>query len=191
VLPSSRAGLPGRPRRVALELLAVATLPIRTFGDPGLRQRTPDVETVDESIIRLVGDMIETMRAAPGVGLAAPQVGVQKRLFVYDVGDGPRAVLNPEISDHRGEWTYDEGCLSVPTLFWPIVRPKEVHLRGRDLDGNEISIEADELLARVFQHEADHLDGTLLLERLDAEQRKEAMRTLRERALGLDVGEHR
>jgi peptide deformylase len=169
----------------------VPTLPIRTFGDPVLRQRTPDVETVDESVVRLVDDMIETMRAAPGVGLAAPQVGVQKRLFVYDVGDGPRAVLNPEISDHRGEWTYDEGCLSVPTLFWPIVRPKQVRLRGRDLDGNEISIEADELLARVFQHEADHLDGTLLLERLDAEQRKEAMRTLRERALRLDAGEHR
>jgi peptide deformylase len=169
----------------------VTTLLIRIFGDPVLRQRTPDVETVDESIVRLVDDMIETMWAAPGVGLAAPQVGVQKRLFVYDVGDGPQAVVNPEISDQRGEWTYDEGCLSVPTLFWPIVRPKQVHLRGSDLDGNEISIEADALLARVFQHEADHLDGMLILERLDAEQRKEAMRTLRERALRLDAGEHR
>jgi peptide deformylase len=160
-------------------------LPIRTFGDPVLRQPTPDVEIVDESIVRLVDDMIETMRAAPGVGLAAPQVGVQKRLFVYDVGEGPHVVLNPQLSDQRDEWTYDEGCLSVPTLFWPIVRPKQVHLRGRDLEGNEISVEADELLARVFQHEVDHLDGMLLLERLDSEQRKEAMRTLRERTLSL------
>ncbi|HEY1633978.1 MAG TPA: peptide deformylase [Acidimicrobiales bacterium] len=163
----------------------MALLPIRTFGDPVLKQRTPEVETVDESIVRLVDDMIETMRAAPGVGLAAPQVGVQKRLFVYDVGDGPRVVINPVISDHRGEWTYEEGCLSVPSLFWPVVRPGQVHLRGRDLDGRELSIEADELLARVFQHEVDHLDGMLLLERLDSEQRKEAMRTLRERTLSL------
>jgi peptide deformylase len=166
-------------------VLVVALLPIRTFGDPVLKQRTPEVETVDESIVRLVDDMIETMRAAPGVGLAAPQVGVQKRLFVYDVGDGPRVVINPVISDHRGEWTYEEGCLSVPSLFWPVVRPGQVHLRGRDLDGRELSIEADELLARVFQHEVDHLDGMLLLERLDSEQRKEAMRTLRERTLSL------
>ncbi len=163
----------------------MATLPIRTFGDPVLKQRTPDVEIVDESIVRLVDDMIETMRAAPGVGLAAPQVGVQKRLFVYDVGDGARAVINPVLSGHRGEWTYDEGCLSVPSLFWPIIRPKQVQLRGRDLDGHEVSIEADELLARVFQHEVDHLDGMLLLARLDSEQRKEAMRMLRERTLSL------
>ena len=169
----------------------MAVLPIRTFGDPVLKQPTPEVTTVDESIVRLVEDMIETMHAAPGVGLAAPQVGVQKRLFVYDVGEGPRVVLNPELSGQRGEWTYDEGCLSVPSLFWPIVRPKHVHLRGRDLDGGEISIEADELLARVFQHETDHLDGTLLLERLDAEQRKQALRTLRERTLSLDIGEQR
>ena len=169
----------------------MAVLPIRTYGDPVLKHPTPDVETVDESIVRLVEDMIETMHAAPGVGLAAPQVGVQKRLFVYDVGDGPHVVLNPQLSDHEGEWTYDEGCLSVPGLFWPIVRPRHVHLRGRDLEGGEISIEADELLARVFQHETDHLDGTLLLECLDTEQRKQALRTLRERTLSLDAGEHR
>jgi peptide deformylase len=169
----------------------MAVLPIRTFGDPVLKQPTPEVDTVDESIVRLVDDMIETMHAAPGVGLAAPQVGVQKRLFVYDVGEGPHVVLNPQLSGHQGEWTYDEGCLSVPSLFWPILRPRHVHLRGRDLEGQEISIEADELLARVFQHETDHLDGTLILERLDSEQRKQALRTLRERTLSLDAGEHR
>lgn len=164
-------------------------LAIRTFGDPVLRQPTREIESVDESLVRLVEDMIETMHAAPGVGLAAPQVGVQKRLFVYDIGDGPHVVINPAISGYRGEWTYDEGCLSVPKLFWPIVRPRQVQLRGRDLDGREISVEADELLARVFQHEVDHLDGMLLLQRLDTEQRKAAMRTLRERTMSVPVDE--
>jgi peptide deformylase len=89
------------------------------------------------------------------------------------------------LTEVRGEWSYDEGCLSVPGLWWPIVRPKEVHLTGYDLDGNEITVEADEFLARVFQHEVDHLDGVLLVERLDEDQRKEAMRILRARALGL------
>src|SRR5207237_1410712 len=87
--------------------------------------------------------MITTMHAAPGVGLAAPQVGVQKRLFVYDIGDGADVLVNPVIDESRGEWTFEEGCLSVPELSWPIVRPKEVHLTGFDLDGNEVSVEAD------------------------------------------------
>ena len=88
---------------------------------------------------------------------------MQKRFFVYDVGDGPGVVINPEIKETSGEWVHDEGCLSVPGLFWPITRPKVVHLVGHDIDGNDIEFEADELLARVIQHEVDHLDGTLLL----------------------------
>ena len=127
--------------------------------------------------------MIDTMHDAPGVGLAATQVGVQKRVFVYDVGDGAKAVVNPRISEARGEWTYEEGCLSLPGLSWSITRPNEVHLEGMDLDGKEISIDAGDLLGRVFQHEVDHLDGVLLLERLDEDQRKEAMRVLREMTL--------
>ena len=158
---------------------------IRLFGDPVLKQRAAEVTNVDGALVRLVEDMVETMYEAPGVGLAAPQVGVQKRLFVYDLHDGlgARTIVNPTISDVRGEWEYEEGCLSVPGLYFPIVRPKEVHLTGYDLDGNEISVEADELLARLFQHELDHLDGTLLLEHLTAEQRKQAMRELRRRTL--------
>ena len=113
------------------------------------------------------------MYDAPGLGLAAPQVGVQKRLFVYDLGEGPRTLVNPVISEARGEWSYEEGCLSVPGLSFEIMRPKEIHLTGYDLDGNEVSIEADELLARLFQHELDHLDGVLLLEHLDDDQRKQ------------------
>ena len=163
----------------------MATHTIRVFGDPVLKQRAAEVRDVDGALVRLVEDMVETMYAAPGVGLAAPQVGVQKRLFVYDVGEGPQVIVNPTIDEGDGEWEFDEGCLSVPGLSWTIVRPKQVHLVGYDLDGNEVSIEADEYLARVFQHELDHLDGVLLLDRLDADQRKEAMRILRSRALDL------
>ncbi len=161
----------------------MAIYPIRQFGDPVLRQRAREVENVDGALVRLVEDMFETMYDAPGVGLAAPQVGVERRLFVYDIGDGPNAVINPEIVESSGEWSYDEGCLSIPDLSWTVVRPNSVHLRGLSLEGETIDIEADELLARCFQHEMDHLDGILLVERLDEEQRKAAMSILRRRAL--------
>ncbi len=163
----------------------MATYEIRLFGDPMLRQRAHEVTEIDGRLAHLASDMVETMHAAPGAGLAATQVGVDKRLFVYDDGEGggPRAIVNPVIAESRGEWTFEEGCLSVPGLHWTIVRPKEVHLVGYDIDGNELSIEADEYLARIFQHELDHLDGILLLERLDKQTRKEAMRTLRSRGL--------
>lgn len=158
-------------------------LTIRQYGDPVLRQATRQVEEIDGALAKLVDEMIDTMYEAPGAGLAANQVGVQRRLFVYDVGNGPAVVINPVIAESSGEWEYEEGCLSVPGLSWPIVRPNEVHLVGLDLDGNEISIEADTLEGRVFQHEIDHLDGTLLLERLDEDQRREALKVLRARAL--------
>jgi peptide deformylase len=145
----------------------VSTYSIRLFGDPVLRQRAREIENVDGRIVRLAEDMIETMYEAPGVGLAATQVGFERRLFVYDVGDGPQTLVNPTISEGRGEWEFEEGCLSVPGLHWNIVRPKEVHLTGYDLDGNEISI-----------------DGILLLQRLQTEERKEAMKILRSRVLG-------
>ena len=157
---------------VAGTMMAVAPFSIRQYGDPVLKQRTKEVVDVDAALARLVEGMIETMREAPGSGLAANQVGVQRRVFVYDVGAGPRTVINPRIVESSGEWTYDEGCLSVPGLSWPIVRPNHVHLVGLDLDGNELSIEAEELEGRVFQHELDHLDGVLLVERLDEEQRR-------------------
>ncbi|HET7651850.1 MAG TPA: peptide deformylase [Acidimicrobiales bacterium] len=160
---------------------------IRTYGDPVLKQRATEVTDVDGKLAALVEGMIETMYAAPGAGLAAPQVGVQKRFFVYDANDdtGAHVLINPVISEARGEWEYEEGCLSVPGLYFPIVRPKEVHVTGYDLDGNEISIEADEFAARLFQHELDHLEGRLLLELLDDEQRKTALRTLRDREMGI------
>ena len=158
----------------------MASYDIRVIGDPVLRQKARQVNDIDGALVRLVDDMIETMYEAPGIGLAAPQVGVQKRLFVWDMGEGPRVIVNPEIVESDGEWLYDEGCLSVPGLSWEIVRPKTVHLVGRDLDGNEMSLEVDELEARLFQHEIDHLDGTLLIERLDSDTRKTALKAIRD-----------
>jgi peptide deformylase len=156
---------------------------IRVIGDPVLRARATEVADIDGKLAKLADDMLVTMYEAPGLGLAAPQVGVQKRLFVYDVGEGPMTIVNPEIVESRGEWAYDEGCLSIPGLAFELVRAKEVHLKGYDLDGNEVSIEADELLARAFQHEMDHLDGVLFIERLDDDSRKAAMRIIREQRL--------
>jgi peptide deformylase len=156
---------------------------IRVFGDPVLTERAAEVDDINGALVRLADDMLTTMYEAPGLGLAAPQVGVQKRLFVYDAGDGPAVLVNPVISESSGEWAYEEGCLSVPGLSWEIIRPKQIHLTGYDLDGNEVSLEADELLSRLFQHEMDHLDGVLLLERLDDDERKDALRTLRAQAL--------
>ena len=161
----------------------MAAYQIRLFGDPVLTQRSAEITEIDAGLVRLVEDMVETMHEARGLGLAAPQVGVQKRLFVYQLEDrDPVAIVNPTIAESRGEWEFEEGCLSIPGLYFPIVRPKEIHLTGWDLDGKEISIEADEIEARCFQHELDHLDGRLLISKLDSAQRKEAMRELRRRA---------
>ncbi len=171
----------------------MTTLPIRIYGDPVLNQVTTEIENIDGRIAALAQTMIETMNEAPGVGLAANQVGVQKRLFVYDKGEGPHVVVNPKILETDGEWTYEEGCLSVPGLSWEITRANSVHLVGFDLDGNEIDLQTDEYEGRIFQHEMDHLDGVLLIERLDADQRREAKQILRQRALddtSEPVGQH-
>lgn len=151
---------------------------IRVIGDPVLRVKATEITEITENLARLTQDMLSTMYSAPGIGLAAPQVGVQKRLFVYDWGSGPGVLINPEIKDVDGEWTFEEGCLSIPGLSWELLRPKQVHIVGIDIDGNEVSFEADELEARLFQHEMDHLDGVLLVDHLDEDQRREANKTL-------------
>jgi peptide deformylase len=163
----------------------VAVFPIRTFGDPVLRTTAAPVTEFDAALERLVEDMVETMYEAPGVGLAAPQIGVSKRVFVFDAGDGPFVMVNPEIVETSGSWSFEEGCLSVPGRFWPIDRPAYVRARGFDLDGDEIEFAGDELLGRVLQHEMDHLEGMLLLERLGRRVRKQALRDLRDEALGM------
>jgi len=163
-------------------LTPVQPYSIRIVGDPVLRQRAHEVVDIDGRLATIAEGMAGALYEANGLAVAAPQVGVLKRLFVYDMheGGGPQVIVNPTISESRGEWVYEEGCLSVPGLAWEIVRPKEVHLTGWDLDGNEVSFDADELLARMFQHELDHLDGVLLLDRLDDEQRKDAKRAVRQ-----------
>jgi len=146
---------------------------IRQFGDPVLNTR----------FVKLCDTMFTTMYDAPGIGLAAPQVGVQKRFFVYDIDENPGVLINPVIEESNGEWLYEEGCLSVPGLSFEIVRPKQILVSGIDIDGNEIQLEADELMSRLIQHEIDHLDGVLLLEHLDDDQRRIALTELRDRQL--------
>jgi peptide deformylase len=161
----------------------VDTYAIRQFGDPVLKQRAREVAELDGPLARLVDTMVETMYEASGVGLAAPQVGVQKRIFTYDVGEGPRVMINPTVVETAGEWVHEEGCLSVPGLSFEVVRSERVVVQGVDLDGTEVIVEDDDFLGRVFLHEIDHLDGILVLDRLEPDQRKVALRELREREL--------
>ncbi|MDQ3916427.1 MAG: peptide deformylase [Actinomycetota bacterium] len=168
----------------------MAVLRIRTFGDPVLRQRARAVDEVTDVHRNLVADMIETMRDAPGIGLAGPQVGILERVFVWEVDDRHGAVFNPVIVDRSAERvTDDEGCLSVPGLTYPVERHAGVTLEGMDEHGDPIRVEAGDLLARVFQHETDHLDGILFMDRLPDDLRKKAMRSLREKLLGLPGSE--
>jgi peptide deformylase len=149
---------------------------IRTFGDPVLKTKAAEVTEIDGKIARLVDDMFQTLYDSDsGIGLAAPQIGVQKQIFVWDMDDTPMVVINPAIVESSGEWVYDEGCLSIPGLYVEMLRPNQVLMRGLDLDGNTVEIEADELAGRLFQHELDHLNGVLMFDRMQPEQRKEAL----------------
>lgn len=153
---------------------------IRTFGDPVLKSMASRVDDVDGKIIRLIDAMFDTLvESGNGIALAAPQIGVQKQVVVWDIDEKPLAIINPEVVESDGEWLYDEGCLSIPGLYVEMLRPKTVLVRGVDLNGEIIEIEADELEARMFQHEIDHLNGVLMFDRLVGDQRKEAMREYR------------
>lgn len=125
--------------------------------------------------------MFAAMYQAPGIGLAAPQVGVQRAFFVYDYDENPGVLINPTIVESDGEWAFEEGCLSIPDMAFEIVRPKQILVKAADLDGNDVELEADEVFARLIQHEIDHLNGVLLLEHLDQDQRREALVELRRR----------
>jgi peptide deformylase len=173
----------------------MSALRIRTFGDPVLREPARPVEDFDEALRRLAGDMIVTMHDAPGVGLAAPQVGRSIRLIVFDVSgeeekDGSQVLANPVLRDEWGEQIGEEGCLSLPGLYYPVARAEKVWAEGYDLDGREVTVEGHELLARVLQHEVDHLNGVLFIDRLDAEHRAQAMSAIRDQALGLAAPVH-
>jgi peptide deformylase len=172
------------PEREALRQTALAQ--IRQYPDPVLRLRARDVEQFDDDLKRLVERMLKLMQDANGVGLAANQVGVIRRVFVFqpDPDSKPLAVVNPVIVERGGETVSDEeGCLSMQGVQVPVERALTVRLEGRDPEGGEISLDLSELGARVAQHELDHLDGVLVLDRTTDEARREALGILRPRAV--------
>src|SRR5207253_1789991 len=145
--------------------------PIELWGSEVLEKPSVPITNVTDAEVKLVQDMIETMYKAPGVGLAAPQVGVNKRIMVTDPTSGEKknhliTIMNPEIVETEGEQFEDEGCLSIPGFSATVLRPKKIVLRGVDLNGKEIVIEGSNLLARAFCHEMDHLDGKFFLDHL-------------------------
>lgn len=164
----------------------MAVLEIRQYPDSVLRQQTKTVEKIDGDLQRLIDDMFETMYAAPGLGLAAPQVGQSLRLFVYDLSvaesgkkGSPMVLINPEFVSQAGEANEDEGCLSVPEYRESVVRAARAVVRGMDRDGKEITVEGEGLLAKLLQHEMDHLDGKLFIERLSSLKRNIFLRRLK------------
>ncbi len=146
----------------------MAVLTIRILPDPALRRKAKRVRNIDGSIQRLIDDMIETMQAAPGVGLAAPQVGVQLRVIVFGLpGEEVVALLNPEVVKRSGERLVEEGCLSIPGYQGEIKRSLSVTVKGRDRQGRQVRIRARDLLAEVLEHEIDHINGVLYIDHLE------------------------
>jgi peptide deformylase len=163
----------------------LALAQIRQYGDPALRLIAHEVDDFDDDLRRLVDRMIVLMQEAQGVGLAATQVGVLRRLFVFQPDDdGPRAIVNPVVVE-RGEETStdDEGCLSLQGVKVPVERSTRIVLEGKDPNGDDLHIELDEYGSRIVQHELDHLDGVLIIDRTDDERRKDALAILRPRAV--------
>ncbi len=139
----------------------MAVLPIKLVGEEVLRTKARPVEQFDAQLSKLFDDMLDTMYDAPGIGLAGPQVGISRRIIVVDIGDGPLRVANPKIVEQEGSELGPEGCLSIPGIYGDVVRFAKILVRGQDEFGRAVKIPADGLLARVFQHEIDHLDGRL------------------------------
>jgi peptide deformylase len=159
---------------------SVAVQPIRLFGDPVLRTPAEPVVDFDKELRRLVQDLTDTMLDAPGAGLAAPQLGVSLRVFTYHVDGEVGHLVNPELSLSEEQQDGPEGCLSLPGLEFDCRRALRVVARGRDQWGEPVTLEGSDLLARAVQHETDHLDGILFVDRLDRETRKAALRAIRE-----------
>jgi peptide deformylase len=153
--------------------------PIRLFGDPVLRTPAAEVVDFDRELRTLVKDLTDTMQDAPGVGLAAPQIGVSLRVFTYWVDDELGHLINPDLDLSSDEQDGEEGCLSLPGLSFDTKRARSVVARGFTMHGEPVTLVGSDLLARCVQHETDHLDGIVFIDRLDAEQRKEAMRAIR------------
>jgi len=158
----------------------VAIRPIRLFGDPVLRRRAIEVVDFDSELRQLVADLTDTMLDAPGAGLAAPQIGVGLRVFTWYVDGEVGHLINPQLDLSKELQDGPEGCLSLPELTYDCIRALSVVASGFNMYGDPVRIEGSELLARAIQHETDHLDGVLFIDRLDADARKAAMKEIRE-----------
>lgn len=159
----------------------MAVLTVRKYGDPALRRRAARVDEITPEIRRIIADMTDTMYDEVGIGLAAPQVGIALRIIVFGDDDGheARALLNPAITDEGGEATAEEGCLSIPGVFAHVTRSEWVRVEAQDADGKPVAIDARGLRARVLQHELDHLDGVLFIDRLDTVTRDRIKRRIK------------
>lgn len=170
----------------------MAILPIRIYPDPVLLVRCPEIETFDHDLARLAENMIDTMQAAPGIGLAAPQVGVESRLAVVDLtvgedSDALHILVNPELIEREGKDLDEEGCLSIPGVTEKVMRPYRIRVHAQDLNGNRFELEAEELLARAICHEIDHLNGVLFVDRLSGLRRDRIKRQMRRMAREQEV----
>jgi peptide deformylase len=159
----------------------VAERPIRVFGDPVLRTSCDAVGTFDDALISLVTDLEDTVSAPGRAGLAANQIGVSRRVFAYDVDGQLGHIVNPVIEAAEGEQEEDEGCLSIPGLWYPLQRARYARVSGVDRSGQPVVVEGEGVLARAIQHEVDHLNGRLFIDRLSGSARQQAMRDVRER----------
>jgi peptide deformylase len=171
----------------------MAVLSVRKYGDPVLRRRATPVAAVTPEIRKIIDDMVDTMYDEVGLGLAAPQIGVSLRLMVVSDEDGreARALVNPAITEQGGEIVAEEGCLSIPGIFAPVKRAEWVRLEAHDPDGKPVAITARGLRARVFQHEMDHLDGVLFIDRLDPVTRDRIKRRIKKEGFAEDAAGHR
>ena len=171
----------------------MAVLKVRRYGDPVLRRRAEPIVTVTPEIRRLADDMIETMYDEVGIGLAAPQIGASVRLLVVgdEEGRGAQVLVNPVITEHGGSVTAEEGCLSLPGFFAPVTRAQWVKVEAQDLDGKPLSITGRGLRSRVFQHEIDHLDGVLFIDRVDTVTRDRMKRRIKKEGFTEDSSAHR
>ena len=170
----------------------MAILKVLRYGDPALRRGAEPVGDVTPEIRRIIADMTETMYDEVGIGLAAPQVDISKRLIVIadEEGRGVQALLNPAIVDRGGEMTGEEGCLSIPGVFAPVTRAAWVKVEARSVDGQPVTINARGLRSRVLQHEIDHLDGVLFIDRVDPMLRDRIKRKIKKEGLREDASRH-
>ena len=151
---------------------------IVVFGHPSLTSKSENIINIDDYVVNLSKKMIDIMYAAPGVGLAAPQTGINKNIFVFDAGDGPKVAINPKLVKTEGSIVFMEGCLSLPGYYWDIERHEYAKIHCLNEKGDETIYEGDELMGRVLQHELDHLKGKLLLKSMTRKQRKEALKEI-------------